>query len=378
MRRTPSVTLAVAAALASLLALSGCGRVDQVRDAREILGTVVNITAYPAGSSEGTATVTQLLETAYTRMAATEPILDAYADEQWIARRFEFGYNPQPSVAARSVLDFNTSPFFWRILPLEAEIILGRIDALGVEDYFSAGLLEVSALYSFEDGGTVPDPEVLAYMTACAETLETRTAVGGTQATFDNTVAGAPSGLETDSPYAQARAGLDLGGAHKGYALDQAIRVLSDGTTVSAALVTAGSTTVTTGKKPDNEPWLIGVEDPRNPEELVATVEARGAVTVSTSGDYQRYFERDGVRYHHILDPATGLPARGLRSLTVVGARSALDSDILATALFVMGSDLASRYAEENGLGLVLVDDEGRVRIVPGPEDRSWEIVATR
>ncbi len=81
------------------------------------------------------------------------------------------------------------------------------------------------------------------------------------------------------------------------------------------------------------------------------------------------------MRYHHILDPDTGKPARGLQSLTVVGAGTGLDSDILSTALFVMGVDKATTYAEDNGLGLVVVDDEGRVHVVPGPEDRTWEII---
>jgi len=80
------------------------------------------------------------------------------------------------------------------------------------------------------------------------------------------------------------------------------------------------------------------------------------------------------VLYHHILHPATGKPARGLRSLTVVGGETGLDSDILSTALFVMGVDRAEAYAREHGLGLFIVDDEGRTRIVPGPEGVAFSI----
>ena len=145
---------------------------------------------------------------------------------------------------------------------------------------------------------------------------------------------------------------------------------------MSAALISSRSTTLAFGRKPDGEPWRIGIEDPRDTDKIVATVESAADITVSTSGDYQRFFERDGVRYHHILDPETGMPAAGLRSLTVVGDIPGLDSDILATALFVMGPSAATVYAEEYGIGLVLVDAEGRTLIVPGPADRTWEIVA--
>ncbi len=162
--------------------------------------------------------------------------------------------------------------------------------------------------------------------------------------------------------------GLDFGGAAKGLALDRAREALRASDAVSAAIITSGSSTVTLGTKPDGSVWRIGIEDPRDTGTVVATFSFDGDGALSTSGDYQRYFEVDGVRYHHILDPATGLPARGLRSLTVAGAGlSGLDSDILSTALFVRGGEAAAAYAEEHGVGLYTVNDEGRTRVVPAP-----------
>src|SRR5690606_31696490 len=103
--------------------------------------------------------------------------------------------------------------------------------------------------------------------------------------------------------------GLDFGGAAKGLALDRAREALRSHGGVTAALITAGSTTVTLGTKPDGEPWRIGVEDPREPGRIRVVAAWVGDGALSTSGDYQQYFERDGVWYHHILDPATGRPA---------------------------------------------------------------------
>ena len=108
----------------------------------------------------------------------------------------------------------------------------------------------------------------------------------------------------------------------------------------------------------------------------MAALAGEGTLTVATSGDYQQFFEREGVRYHHILDPGTGRPARGMRSLTVAGEMGALEADILSTALFVAGPDAAIDYAEERGLTLYLVDDEGRARFAPGPESVSIEELA--
>ena len=162
---------------------------------------------------------------------------------------------------------------------------------------------------------------------------------------------------------------LDYGGASKGLALDRAASVLDADASVLGALVTAGSTTIAIGSKPGGDTWRIGVEDPREPGSIVAVFErASGPLVVSTSGDYQKYFETEGVRYHHILDPSTGAPARGLRSLTIAStSHSALQADILSTALFVDGLTGALEEATARGLSVYLVDDEGSVHTEDGP-----------
>lgn len=323
------------------LTLTGCDRAPEpVMDSREALGTVVAITAYPADDAEDAATQAGL-DDAYDAMAWIEKALDAY--------------DPDSTVAKINSSSEGT-------LPPEALEILESRETLGVTEEFSPYLLEVIRLYDFEGTGTVPPAGKLHRAVL---------AVNGW--TLDG--AYVRNGAHSRRSFVDAfPSGLDFGGAAKGLALDDAATALQSAQ-VDAALITAGSTTITFGEKPDGEPWRIGVEDPRDPDAIIATVEAPAGVTVSTSGDYQRFFEVDGVRYHHILDPRTGEPARGMRSLTVVGADTGLDSDILSTALFVMGPDKATTYAEEHDLGLVIVDDEGRVQIVPGPANASWEIV---
>lgn len=306
-----SLTLLVIAALTG--ALLGCARqAEPLRDARQALGTIVSVTAWPADNANAESLTA--IDSAYSAMSAVEGVLNVHDPDSVIA----------------------TIPAGSESLPAEASAIISAVERLGVEQYFSPHLFEVVALYDFEGEGRVP--------------------------------------TETELRAALIRPRYDFGGAAKGLALDEAASVLARSPAIGAALVSAGSTTITTGEKPDGSPWRIGVEHPREPGQTIAAITARGEISVSTSGDYQRYFMRDEVRYHHILDPTTGRPAQGLRSLTVVGEIPGLDSDILSTALFVMGQKAATTYARKHGLGLVLVTDQGETLIVDGPAEATWQI----
>jgi thiamine biosynthesis lipoprotein len=110
----------------------------------------------------------------------------------------------------------------------------------------------------------------------------------------------------------------------------------------------------------------VGIRDPRGPpEDVFASLDLADG-SASTSGDYESYFVVDGVRYHHILDPRTGMPGRGLRSATVVAADATL-ADALSTALMVLGPQRALELAGRlPGVEAVLVDDAGRVLATPG------------
>jgi thiamine biosynthesis lipoprotein len=158
---------------------------------------------------------------------------------------------------------------------------------------------------------------------------------------------------------------LDLGGVAKGYAVDEAVRILRVGG-IESGIVNAGGDLRSFGSKPGKRSWKIGVQHPDNPQEMAGVLEVE-EVSVATSGDYQRYFERDGVRYHHILDSKTGYPARsGIRSATVLAPDCAL-ADALATAAFVMGPERGLAMLEgRKGVEGILITDDGAYHVTSG------------
>jgi thiamine biosynthesis lipoprotein len=152
---------------------------------------------------------------------------------------------------------------------------------------------------------------------------------------------------------------VHLGGIGKGYAVDEVVAWLRR-MGVEAALVHGGTSTVyALGAPPGQEAWEIGLRDPADPERRLGVVRLRDRA-LSTSGDYEQFFEVEGRRYSHILDPRTGYPAQGMRSATVT-AESATDTDALSTAAFVLGEEAARRLCERYpGTGAVLVPARGR------------------
>ena len=122
-----------------------------------------------------------------------------------------------------------------------------------------------------------------------------------------------------------------------------------------AGVVSLGGNVQTFGKKEDGSRFTIGITDPADGQSVLGTLEVDEKAVI-TSGSYQRYFEKNGKRYHHIMDPRTGAPAESdLLSVTVICDRGE-QGDALATSLFVMGKEKAIAYAKENDLSLILVD----------------------
>ena len=125
---------------------------------------------------------------------------------------------------------------------------------------------------------------------------------------------------------------INVNGLAKGYAVDRAVSILRS--RVPNGIVNAGGDLFAFGQKSKESPWTIGLQHPRKPQDLLAAFAVKNQA-VATSGDYQRYFVKDGVRYHHIFDPATGMPARKMISTTLI-TTEVMEADAMATALFVM------------------------------------------
>lgn len=158
---------------------------------------------------------------------------------------------------------------------------------------------------------------------------------------------------------------LDLGAAGKGIACDRIAAYLRE-QSVYGAVISVGGSVVTIGKKPDGTPWQIGIVDPWDTSSLVGILYLEGENFVSTSGDYERYVEVDGVRYHHILNPATGYPAdSGVRSVTIL-CDSGILSDALSTACFVLGVEEGMALAESYGAEALFIDTEGNISMTDG------------
>lgn len=218
----------------------------------------------------------------------------------------------------------------------------------------TAGALDISTYpvlrtWGFTTGEyRVPDGETIAALLPL---------VDYTKIELDGTSASLSDGME-----------IDLGSVAKGYTGDALCALLRENG-VTSALLDLGGNIQAVGARPDGSPWRIGVRSPDG-EGNVGIVEVENQAVV-TSGGYERYFEEDGVRYWHILDPKTGAPARsGLASVTVVGDSGVL-CDALSTALFVMGLDGAvEHWRAHRDFEAVFVGEDGSVTITAGLEGR--------
>lgn len=163
---------------------------------------------------------------------------------------------------------------------------------------------------------------------------------------------------------------LDLGGYAKGYALDRAAEILRR-QGIRNALVNIGGNVLALGQHGER-PWRIGIQHPRKPGAL-ATLELHDGEALGTSGDYQRYFELDGKRYCHLIDPRNGHPAQGVQAATVLtrGARAGVLSDALSKPLFIAGVGAWRAAAAQMGTtDAMLVDGQGGIHLTAALQKR--------
>jgi len=158
---------------------------------------------------------------------------------------------------------------------------------------------------------------------------------------------------------------IDLGGFAKGWAVDRGVEILR-ALGIEHAMVNAGGDTRLLGDRL-GKPWIVGIRDPRRDGVVVTRIPLEDEA-ISTSGDYERYFEHDGVRHHHILVPGTGKSPGAVRSVTVIGP-TATHTDGLTKPVFILGVERGMDYVRRvGGVEAVIVDREGRIFYSPGLE----------
>lgn len=160
---------------------------------------------------------------------------------------------------------------------------------------------------------------------------------------------------------------LDPGGIGKGTLTERAKQVLTEHG-MSGGLIAAAGDIIVFGHRPDGSPWRVGVRHPRRQDTLLATLDLTDTA-ISTSGDYERFFTHNGVRYHHILDPETLSPARTTRSVTVISNNGAR-ADALATGAFVLGPARGLDLLHAQNLQGIFIDDTGGLHVSPALKER--------
>jgi len=233
--------------------------------------------------------------------------------------------------------------------------MIAEADRLSLQSngLFNPVIGELIALWGFHDNplpiGTLPDKDTLNRLVAQRPSAD------------DITIEG--NRISTRNPAVR----YDLGAFAKGYAIDRAVERLRE-LGIGNAIVNAGGDLRAIGRHGDR-PWRIGIRHPRQPG-ILASVEIEGDTSVFTSGDYERFFEVDGIRYHHIIDPRSGYPADRTASVTVIHGNAAT-ADAAATALFVAGPDEWSSVASRMGIKYVmLIDTDGIIHMNPAMQAR--------
>lgn len=213
---------------------------------------------------------------------------------------------------------------------------------------FSPCIRPLSVLWGIEDGSTeIPEEEQI-------------------REALSHTDAGKIELTDHGIIFRENDMAIDFGAVGKGIACDEVMKELEENN-VRGAVVSIGGSIAVYGDKGDGKAWHIGIQDPRGEDgDVFGVLKLKSGQVVSTSGDYEKYFEEKGRRYHHILDPSTGYPAHsGLISVTVISDNGFL-SDALSTACFVLGLERGMDYAEEKGVQAVFVTSDKSVYVTKG------------
>lgn len=326
----------MAVCCAMVFCCCGCGSVQpqRIQSIDTAMGTVIQQNIYTTAAEGG---VTEEIR-----------ILLQQIEEQELSRRLDtsevWAVNASAGAKEGVLLSEGLSETMGKCLELwrksegAFDVTLGAVVNLWDIDGWAAG--------DREGVFVLPDEETLC----CA--LES---CGSGKLELDGTTLYLPEGMQ-----------LDLGAVGKGIALDRILSYLKENKTITGATISVGGSVLTYGEKPDGSSWKVGIANPADTSANIGILSLEGQWCISTSGDYERYVELDGVRYHHIIDPATGRPAdSGVSGVTIL-ARDGFLSDALSTACFILGPEKGMKLAAEYGAEVLFVMKDGSVVMSEG------------
>jgi len=310
-----------------ILILTGCGQVPSVKETRILMDTFCEISCYEDSKDKSIAAI----DAAFKEMERIEKVFSKFNKNSEVSNINRLA-GLEKVAASEEVFKLT-----------EKSVYYSRISD-GAFDITVAPLMEIWGFVRRHK--SIPDKETIE------NALE---GVGYKNIELD------PKKLSVK--FLNKKTKIDFGGIAKGYAVDRAKDVLvSRG--IKNGLVNLGGNIFALGSAPGNKAWKIGVEDPRNKGKLLRSFELTNRA-MSTSGNYERFFEIGGKRYSHIINPLTGEPCQGIISVTVA-ADSAEQADGLSTAIFVMGEEKGLNLAKSiKGIKVLILKEDGKIISYP-------------
>jgi len=310
-----------------ILILTGCGQVPSVKETRILMDTFCEISCYGDSKDKSIAAI----GAAFKEMERIEKVFSKFNKNSEVSNINRLA-GLEKVAASEEVFKLT-----------EKSVYYSRISD-GAFDITAAPLMEIWGFVRRHK--SIPDKETIE------NALE---GVGYKNIELD------PKKLSVK--FLNKKTKIDFGGIAKGYAVDRAKDVLvSRG--IKNGLVNLGGNIFALGSAPGNKAWKIGVEDPRNKGKLLRSFELTNRA-ISTSGNYERFFEIGGKRYSHIINPLTGEPCQGIISVTVA-ADSAEQADGLSTAIFVMGEEKGLNLAKSiKGIKVLILKEDGKIISYP-------------
>lgn len=329
--------------LSAILSLSGCGqRLQTVQKVDTAMGTIISQTIY----------ITSDVAVGQDRTEAniSDEVISCIQEleKDYLSWRLETSEIYRINQTAGSNQEVELSVFLSAVLD-RCQKVYGASD--GAFDYSVGSLARLWNIdkWAVEQEDFVPPTQ--------EQILHALQYVGGDKSGIDRSIAKLPKGMQ-----------LDLGAVGKGIALDEIRALLEQREEVMGGVISVGGSILTYGSKPDGGKWNVGIVNPMDTSENIGVLQLSGGWCVSTSGDYERFVEANGERYHHILNPHTGRPAdSGVHSVTILTQRG-LDSDALSTACFVLGVEKGMELAENFQAEALFILENGEVIMTEGME----------